>query len=82
MRALLPNYRLAPSTRFRQASTIAWRFTVQLLAAGMTPGQVAIAGDSAGGGMAMAVLLSLRDAGDPLPRAACLLSPWLDLAGR
>jgi acetyl esterase/lipase len=38
-----------------------------------------IAGDSAGGGLALATLLFLRDAGDPLPAAAALLSPWTDL---
>ena len=40
-----------------------------------------IGGDSAGGGLTLATLLSLRDAGDPLPAACVLFSPWTDLAG-
>ena len=40
---------------------------------------MAIAGESAGGGLTMATLLALRDAGDPLPAAAAVLSPWVDL---
>ena len=51
-----------------------------LLEAGTDPAEVAIAGDSAGGNLTMATLLALRDAGDPLPTAMCLMSPWLDLA--
>jgi acetyl esterase/lipase len=39
-----------------------------------------IGGDSAGGGLAMATLVGLRDAGERLPRAAFVLSPWADLA--
>jgi acetyl esterase/lipase len=38
-----------------------------------------VGGDSAGGGLALAMMLKLREAGDPLPRAALLLSPWVDL---
>ena len=41
--------------------------------------QVVISGDSSGGGLALAVLVALRDAGDPLPGAAVVLSPWTDL---
>src|SRR5206468_12868333 len=44
--------------------------------------KVVIAGDSAGGGLTVATLLALRDAGDPLPVAGVLLSPWVDLQGR
>ncbi|MEJ1977272.1 MAG: alpha/beta hydrolase fold domain-containing protein [Acetobacteraceae bacterium] len=51
-----------------------------LLASGIPPGRIAIAGDSAGGGLALATLLTLRDAGDALPAAAMLFSPWTDLA--
>jgi acetyl esterase/lipase len=44
------------------------------------PAAIAIAGDSAGGGLALATLVALRDAGDPLPAAAVAISPWTDLA--
>ena len=51
-----------------------------MLAGGIAPQSIAIAGDSAGGGLALALLVSLRDAGDPMPAAAMLFSPWTDLA--
>jgi monoterpene epsilon-lactone hydrolase len=52
-----------------------------LLAEGVEASTIFLAGDSAGGGLSVATLLSLRDAGAPLPRGAVLLSPWVDLAG-
>jgi acetyl esterase/lipase len=52
-----------------------------LLDQGYAPGRLAIAGDSAGGGLTMATLLALRDRGIPLPAAAVPLSPWIDLEG-
>jgi acetyl esterase/lipase len=51
-----------------------------LLAQGAHPSQVVVAGDSAGGGLALAMLVALRDAGDPLPAAGTLISPWTDLS--
>jgi len=80
VRALLPNYRLAPEDPFPAGLEDCLAVYRQLLAGEVEPGKLAIAGDSAGGGMTMATLLSLRDAGDAMPAAACLLSPWLDLA--
>ena len=47
---------------------------------GTDPASIAIAGDSAGGGLTLATLVALRDAGDPLPAAAVAISPWTDLA--
>lgn len=80
-RVLLPEYRLAPEHPFPAAvedATACWRW---LLSAGYTPQRMAIAGDSAGGGLAMATLLALKAAGDPLPSCAVGLSPWTDLEG-
>jgi acetyl esterase/lipase len=76
----LPNYRLAPENPFPAALEDACAVYRQLLAKGFSPQHICIAGDSAGGGLTMATLLALRDAGDPLPSAAAVISPWTDLA--
>lgn len=79
-RALVPNYRLAPEHPFPaglEDCVAVYRALLDTLPAK----NIVVAGDSAGGGMTMALLLSLREAGDPLPAAAYLLSPWLDLTG-
>ena len=76
-----PEYRLAPEHPFPAAiddSVAAYR---GLLASGVPASSLVVGGDSAGGGLALAMLLSLRDAGDPLPAAAVLFSPWTDLVG-
>jgi len=80
-RALAPIYRLAPEHPFPAAVDDAVAAYRWLLAEGTLPENIVIAGDSAGGGLTMATLLSLRDAGDPLPLAAVCLSPWVDLEG-
>jgi acetyl esterase/lipase len=74
------DYRLAPEHPFPAAlddSVAAWR---GLLAEGAEPKHCAVMGDSAGGGLTLALLLKLRDTGAPLPAAAVALSPWTDLA--
>ena len=76
-----PDYRLAPENPFPAAIEDAVAAYRGLLASGVPAASLTIGGDSAGGGLALATLLSLRDAGDPMPAAAVLFSPWTDLAG-
>jgi monoterpene epsilon-lactone hydrolase len=76
---LAVDYRLAPEHPHPAAledATAAHRWLVR---GGHDPRRVAIAGDSAGGGLAVATLVALRDAGDPLPGAGVCISPWTDL---
>src|SRR5512140_922332 len=80
-RVLLIDYRLAPEHPHPAAvddATAAYRW---LLSRGISPARVAVAGDSAGGGLTVATLAALRDAGHPLPAAGVCLSPWVDLEG-
>jgi monoterpene epsilon-lactone hydrolase len=79
-RTLVVDYRLAPEHPFPAAFEDTCTAYAWLLAEGFAPGQVAIAGDSAGGGLALALMVSLREAGQPLPSAAVCISPWADLA--
>jgi acetyl esterase/lipase len=81
MRALIPNYRLAPEHPFPAAIDDAVMIYRRLIEQGIAADRIAFGGDSAGGGLVMATLLALKNAGDPLPGAAFLMSPWLDLAG-
>jgi len=78
-RVLGVNYRLAPEARFPAALDDALAVYEWLLTQGLSPRHIAVAGDSAGGGLAAATLLALRDRGRPLPAAAVLLSAWTDL---
>lgn len=78
-RVLTIAYRLAPEHLFPAALEDAVRAYCWLLAEGVQPDQLALAGDSAGGGLAIATLVSLRYHGEPLPAAAVCLSPWVDL---
>ncbi|SET11321.1 alpha/beta hydrolase fold domain-containing protein [Hymenobacter actinosclerus] len=73
------NYRKAPEYPFPAALEDALTAYFWLLNQGYAPADIIVAGDSAGGGLALAVLLALRDADEPLPAAAVGLSPWTDL---
>ncbi|HSI40031.1 MAG TPA: alpha/beta hydrolase [Xanthobacteraceae bacterium] len=79
VRTLALGYRLAPEHPFPAAledALAAYRF---LRAQGYAAGHIAIGGDSAGGGLTLATVLSLRATGEPLPACLWLVSPWTDL---
>ncbi len=83
LRVYVPDYRLAPEHPFPAAPDDAlavWR-ALRALRAPHGPQRLVVAGDSAGGNLALTLMLALRDAGEPLPDAAALFSPALDLTG-
>ncbi|HYZ21104.1 MAG TPA: alpha/beta hydrolase, partial [Rhodopila sp.] len=78
-RTLALEYRLAPEHRFPapvEDTVAAYRF---LLDGGIRPGRIAIAGDSAGGGLVVGSMLAIREAGLPLPGGGWCISPWVDM---
>jgi len=79
-RVLAIDYRLAPEHPFPAALDDALAAYRWLLAGRADPQRTAVIGDSAGGGLALALLLRLRDDGLERPAAAIALSPWTDLA--
>ena len=80
-RVLALNYRLAPEAPFPAAVDDACAGYRWLLTQGIAAKHIAIAGDSAGGGLTLATLLALRDAGDAMPGCAVPISPWTDMEG-
>ncbi|MFP1623728.1 alpha/beta hydrolase [Streptomyces sp. 5K101] len=78
-RMFFVNYRRAPEHPYPAALEDAVAAYRSLLAEGLAGSDVVLAGDSAGGGLVLATLLKLRDAGLPRPAAAACISPWTDL---
>jgi len=79
MRLLLPDYRLAPEHPFPAGVKDALLVYQWLLNQGFAESDIVVGGDSAGGGLALSMLLALKAAGARLPQAALLLAPWTDL---
>jgi monoterpene epsilon-lactone hydrolase len=77
-RVVLPDYRLAPEHAYPAGLDDA-RDVMKALSGEASPGSIVVSGDSAGGGLALSLILASRDAGQELPAGCILLSPWLDL---
>ncbi|KAF2194050.1 acetyl-hydrolase [Zopfia rhizophila CBS 207.26] len=78
-RVLAPRYRLAPQFPFPCGLMDCLATYLYLLEQKHDPSTIVLAGDSAGGGMVVSILVTLRDQGIPLPAGAILISPWVDL---
>ena len=80
-RVLIIDYRLAPEHPFPAAVDDAVAAYRWMLASGLKASRIAVAGDSAGGGLTVAALVAIRDAKLASPGAGVCLSPWVDLEG-
>jgi len=80
LRAVAPEYRRAPESPFPAAVDDAVAVYRALLAEGVSNTDIVMAGDSAGGGLALACIIASRRAGLPAPAAGIVFSPWTDLA--
>lgn len=78
-RALIVDYRRAPEHPHPAPSEDGLKAYRWLLARGVQPGNIVLAGDSAGGGLATSLALAIRDGGDPLPAAVLAASPFYDM---
>jgi acetyl esterase/lipase len=81
-RTLAIDYRRTPEHPFPAALDDALQAYQWLLEEGVQPGRIAIGGDSAGGGLTVAVLVSLRERELPLPACGWCISPWIDMEAR
>jgi len=79
VRGLIIDYRLAPENPFPAAIEDAEEAYDYLVAQGVAPDNMLLAGDSAGGGLSLALLQQLRAHDKALPKAVALMSPWTDL---
>ena len=77
--ALAVDYRLAPEHPFPAAVEDAVAGYRYLLGRGLKPNRIAIAGDSAGGGLVVSAMVAIRDAGLPQPGCGWCISPWVDM---
>jgi acetyl esterase/lipase len=75
-----PDYRVAPENPFPASLDDAYEAYQELLNRGIKPEDIFVMGDSAGGGLSLALLLKLKNEGQQLPRGAIVLSPWSDLS--
>jgi acetyl esterase/lipase len=78
-RVLIPDYRLAPENPFPAALDDAVKVYRWLLDQKISSKSIVLAGDSCGGGLTVATLVAIRDAGLPMPAGAAVISPWADL---
>lgn len=76
---LLPDYRLAPEHPFPAALEDALSAYLWMLDAGTPPAEITVAGDSAGAGLSLSLMLALRSRGLPMPGRLALLCPWVEL---
>lgn len=77
--AFAVDYRLAPESPFPAAVVDTLAAYHWLIEQGFSPDKIIVAGDSAGGGLTLALMISLREARLPLPAAGVLICPWVDL---
>ncbi len=80
MRTFAPNYRLAPEHPYPAQLEDARAIYLAFLARPLPADRIVLAGESAGGNLILSTLIALREAGDPLPAAAAVFSPWSDLS--
>ncbi|WP_372964394.1 alpha/beta hydrolase [Marinobacter sp.] len=79
---IIPNYRLAPEHPYPAAPNDAESVYMALISQGKPASGIAVAGDSAGGGLALVLAMQLRDHGHPLPSSITCFSPWTDLTNQ